>query len=74
MSKRYSPSGTIRVLYALGLVAWLLWMIRLPEACRDPGVWRCLFHAIGFSSPRFLQWSSASIAMPDDAPVCRLNR
>lgn len=54
MSKRYSPSGTLRLLYALGLIAWLIWMIRLPDACNDPGVWRCLFPAIGFVIAVFL--------------------
>jgi len=54
MSKRHSPSATLRLLYALGLVAWLIWMIRLPDACRDPGVWRCLFPAIGFLIAAFL--------------------
>jgi len=54
MSKRYSPSGTLRLLYALGLIAWLIWMIRLPEACRDPGVLRWLFPATGFLIAAFL--------------------
>jgi len=54
MSKRYSPSGTIRVLYALGMVAWLLWMIRLQDTCNDPGVWRCLCPGFGFLIAAFL--------------------
>ncbi len=54
MSKRYSPSGTLRILYALGLIAWLIWMIRLQDACNDAGVWQCLFPAIGFLIAAFL--------------------
>jgi hypothetical protein len=54
MSKRYSLSGTIRTLYALGLIAWLFWMVRLPDACRDPGILRWLFPAIGFFIAAFL--------------------
>jgi len=54
MSKRHLPSATIRLLYALGLIAWLLWMIRLQDACNDPGVWQCLFPAIGLLIAAFL--------------------
>lgn len=54
MSKRHSPSATLRLLYALGLVAWLIWMIRLQDACNDPGLWRCLFPAMGFLIAAFL--------------------
>jgi hypothetical protein len=73
MSKRHSPSASIRLLYALGLVAWLLWMIRRPRRVVIRAGCDGSFPRLAFSLLRFLQLSSASIAMPAAARACRLN-
>jgi hypothetical protein len=54
MIERNYQSNTIPFLYALGLATWLIWIIRLPDAFREPGVLRWLFPALGLLITTFL--------------------
>jgi hypothetical protein len=51
---RYSTPPTLQFLYALGLLAWLLWMIRLHESTSVTGILHWLFPALGLLITTYL--------------------
>ena len=52
--KNSYPPLPLSLLYALGLATWLIWMIRLPDAARDPTPIHWWFPALGFLITTFL--------------------